>query len=168
MRTRTSFGAMLAFALCCGCGSSGTFDLSWVISDEVEADVLACSRHGIDGIQVQAVKAGSLEPVDLVVFPCAPHHGVRSIESGDYVLYVSAVNLRGERLVDPATGEARPHQEITATVPESSTVQAGPVSIVPNPACADGVDNDGDGLVDLSDPDCTAADGESEGGWGGG
>src|SRR2546423_1078369 len=34
---------------------------------------------------------------------------------------------------------------------------------VPLPACADGADNDGDGLVDLADPDCTSSAGTSEG-----
>jgi murein DD-endopeptidase MepM/ murein hydrolase activator NlpD len=33
----------------------------------------------------------------------------------------------------------------------------------PAPACANGVDDDGDGLPDLEDPDCESASGESEG-----
>ncbi|MEK6250719.1 MAG: hypothetical protein AABM43_02040, partial [Actinomycetota bacterium] len=36
-----------------------------------------------------------------------------------------------------------------------------PVSL---PVCADGVDNDGDGRIDLADPDCAASGGTTENG----
>src|SRR3954452_18238274 len=54
-------------------------------------------------------------------------------------------------LVDTSGGSAQ------VNVPGVTTVQ------VPLPACADGADNDGDGLVDLGDPDCTSSAGTSEG-----
>lgn len=46
--------------------------------------------------------------------------------------------------------------------------QAGPIAILPTvsgaqPACSNAVDDDGDGLTDLTDPDCTSPSGESEG-----
>jgi hypothetical protein len=36
------------------------------------------------------------------------------------------------------------------------------VPLTPPPACNDGIDNDGDGLVDLADPDCTDLGGTHE------
>jgi hypothetical protein len=36
------------------------------------------------------------------------------------------------------------------------------VALTPPPACNDGIDNDGDGLVDLADPDCTDLGGTHE------
>jgi Transglycosylase SLT domain/Peptidase family M23 len=44
-----------------------------------------------------------------------------------------------------------------ATVPETTAVPS-----LQAPACANGVDDDGDGLVDLADPGCTSPDGTSE------
>jgi hypothetical protein len=37
-----------------------------------------------------------------------------------------------------------------------------PTSYTPPRECSDGIDNDGDGLVDVADPDCAAPDGTSE------
>ena len=34
---------------------------------------------------------------------------------------------------------------------------------LPAPQCADGIDNNGDGLVDMEDPDCTSPSDETEG-----
>src|SRR4051794_35483128 len=45
----------------------------------------------------------------------------------------------------------------SVTVPDVST------PTVPLPACANGADDDGDGLADLSDPDCVSSAGTSEG-----
>jgi hypothetical protein len=43
-----------------------------------------------------------------------------------------------------------------------STITPGAPSLKP-PQCADGVDNDGDGLIDMEDPDCTSPSDETEG-----
>ena len=45
----------------------------------------------------------------------------------------------------------------------SVNVPGGPSVTVPTTACSDGVDNDGDGAVDLADPDCASSAGTSEG-----
>jgi hypothetical protein len=97
-----------------------------------------------------------------VIFPCAPHSGEHTIDAGDYILQVTPLNPRGERLTDPRTGVAVAPVEVPVTVPSEGTTATDPVTLTPNPACADGVDNDGDGLIDLADPDCGNALGESE------
>jgi hypothetical protein len=156
---------LLALALgaaSAGCGPNGSYTLSWFIAGETRSDAYGCSSHGVDGIQVQALHAGTRDPADLAVFPCAPHFGEHKLDAGDYLLQVTPINARGDRLTDPTTGTAVAPVEVAVTVPEDGTVLLEPVTLTPNPACSDGVDNDGDGLVDLADPDCGDALSESE------
>jgi hypothetical protein len=153
---------LAALAGSAGCGPNGSYTLLWSIDGETRSDAYGCSSHGVDGVQVQALHASTGEPADLVVFPCAPHSGVHKIGAGDYLLQITPLNARGERLIDPRTGVAMAAVEVSATVPGDGTIVLEPVTLVPNPACSDGVDNDGDGLVDLADPDCGNALGESE------
>jgi len=145
-----------------GCGPDASYTLSWFVAGETRSDAYGCSSHGIDAIMVQAVHTSSGEPADVAIFPCAPHYATRKIHSGTYLLYVAPLNARGQRLVDPRTGVAREPLEVPVTIPEDGSLVVGPVTIEPNPACSDGVDNDGDGLVDLADPDCQDALGASE------
>jgi len=56
-----------------------------------------------------------------------------------------------------ADAEALPSTTET-TAPLSTT----PTIATPPPACSNGVDDDGDGLVDSADPDCTSPEGTSE------
>jgi Transglycosylase SLT domain len=54
----------------------------------------------------------------------------------------------------------------SVTPPATTTPSAPGLTITPTPAppqCADGIDNDGDGLIDLEDPDCTSASDTTEG-----
>jgi len=145
-----------------GCGPNGSYTLSWFVKGESRSDAYGCSSHGVDGIQVQALHADSRDPADLVVFPCAPHHGERKLAAGDYFLQITPGNARGARMTDPETGAAIPAVEVAVSVPGDGTVYTDTVEVVPNPACSDGVDNDGDGLIDLADPDCAGPLGESE------
>jgi hypothetical protein len=101
-----------------GCTATGRYTLVWSIEGEAQPDAYACASHGIDGIQVQAMAAGSGEPVDLTVFPCAPHEATRSLPAGGYDLYVSPVDARGARLADPQTGQAFPPQIVPVVIPE--------------------------------------------------
>jgi murein DD-endopeptidase MepM/ murein hydrolase activator NlpD len=55
---------------------------------------------------------------------------------------------------------ADPLAESTPAEPTATTTTAIPS--LQAPACANGVDDDGDGLVDLADPDCTVPTGTSE------
>ncbi len=153
---------LTAIAGSAGCGPNGSYTLSWAIVGESSADAFGCSSHGIDGIQVQALHASTRDPANLVVFPCAPHFAEHKIDAGDYLLQVTPINARGERLVDPRTGVAMAPVEVAVTVPSDGTVATETVELTPNPQCSDGVDNDRDGLVDLADPDCGDALGESE------
>jgi hypothetical protein len=145
-----------------GCGPKGSYTLSWFIAGETSSDAYGCASHGVDGIQVQVLHASTGDPADLATFPCAPHFGEHTLAAGDYRLEVTPLNSRGERLTDPRTGVAIAPVEVPVTVPSDGTIDIPPVTLSPNPACSDGVDNDGDGLIDLADPDCGNALGETE------
>ena len=55
--------------------------------------------------------------------------------------------------IPPPDGAADP--ERSATIEGDKTASVEPVVVfIPQRACADGIDNDSDGLVDLDDPDC--------------
>jgi transglycosylase-like protein with SLT domain/peptidase M23-like protein len=56
---------------------------------------------------------------------------------------------------------ADPVAESVPTEPSAATTTTA-VPSLQAPACANGLDDDGDGLVDLADPDCTSATGTSE------
>ena len=63
--------------------------------------------------------------------------------------------IRAGSTVTPPTATAVPP---TATsVPPTTAPQAPSATPTPNPACADGRDNDGDGKIDLNDPGCSSA-----------
>jgi hypothetical protein len=162
MRAAALVLLLAAAAGSAGCGPNGSYTLPWFVAGETRSDAYGCSSRGVDGVQVQALHASSGEPADLVLFPCAPHFGEHKIDAGDYILQVTPLNARGERLTDPRTGVAIAPVEVTVKVPASGTINLDPVTLTPNPACSDGVDNDGDGLIDLADPDCGNAVGESE------
>jgi murein DD-endopeptidase MepM/ murein hydrolase activator NlpD len=54
----------------------------------------------------------------------------------------------------------------TPTAPATGTAPAAPSNATANstvPQCADGIDNDGDGLIDLEDPDCSSPNDTTEG-----
>jgi hypothetical protein len=60
-----------------------------------------------------------------------------------------------------AMAGADPVAESTPAEPAAATTTAT-VPSLQAPACANGVDDDGDGLVDMADPDCTSPTGTSE------
>jgi hypothetical protein len=118
-------GALLAACLV-ACTGDGTFTLVWSLAGEAtpEApDSYACASQGVNGIQVQAVRLEDGEPVDLAVFPCAPHRGTRTLPEGQYELYVSPLDASGARLADPHTGQALLPQIIPATLSSGAAVE---------------------------------------------
>jgi hypothetical protein len=156
--------AALALAIT-GCGDPTSYELSWTIGCANPGDdactiksVRQCSALGVDAIAAQALVGGSDKGT--ARFPCFDQaRGSASavgpdLPSGDVTLEVSALSASGHVLSGPVS--------VNVTVPSEGNA---PVSVdLPVPlSCADGVDNDGDGLVDLLDPDCPD-DKASEGG----
>jgi hypothetical protein len=75
-------------------------------------------------------------------------------------LIVVLASFLAASLLGSAAAGADPVAESTPTVPTVTTTT--PVPTLQAPACANGLDDDGDGLVDLADPDCTSPSDETE------
>jgi Transglycosylase SLT domain/Peptidase family M23 len=61
-----------------------------------------------------------------------------------------------------AGAESPASTESAASLPSAPTLPALSTNPAPLPACSDGVDNDGDGLVDMEDPNCSSPTDNSE------
>jgi len=135
------------------CGGQGSFELRWSIAcqtDEPTACAVKsakdCADAGIDAVETVAVIGSSRVRS---VFPCfgpaGPVGDGPGLPQGPATLEVSALSPGGQLLVGPVA--------VSTTIPGEGNAIADVT--LPRPfACNDGVDNDGDGLVDLLDPDC--------------
>ena len=138
-----------------GCGEAGTYELSWTIAklDKTAAPcvvstVAVCSRAGLDSLEVEVLRDGSVE--ESALHPCySQGEGAvgRGPDLGDgaVTLRVSGLSPGGQTLSGP--------MDVQADIPTEGVIQVK--LTLPRPAqCNDGVDNDGDGAVDEKDPDC--------------
>lgn len=112
-----------------------------------------CSSLGIDSVQVTVVEVGGGEV--RVVHPCyvvgeGPLGRGPGLAAGDAVLTVWGRSAGAQPFVGPV--------ELRLTIPDSGLVE-GQVTLPRPSQCKDGVDNDGDGLVDQLDPQCASAAG---------
>jgi hypothetical protein len=76
-----------------------------------------------------------------------------SLPPGETSLEVYGLSPDGERIAGPVS--------VQAAIPAAGFVRVD-VDLAPPPACRDGIDNDGDGQVDLFDPECKDGSGTSE------
>ena len=101
---------------------------------------------------------------DQVQTLCAPGVVTRAVPAGTWTVTVQVLDAQGNLIqaaagVDPQTNVAQ--AAIIMNGQQGGLVVADDSPSVPVsftfktlPACMDGVDNDGDGRVDLDDPDC--------------
>lgn len=139
-------------------------------------DTAACSESGLFQVRVRAYAAPATV-VDERVFPCFPEAlrseegtvGGAALPGGVYSIEVRGIDRTGDPW-DEGSSDA------SACVPAADAVGCAPTDIacdcqrlevddgetvalpefvlVPPPQCIDGIDNDLDGLVDVSDPSC--------------
>ncbi len=147
----------------CGCGSSGSYELHWTIGCKTPdspgrcepRSVKGCSNAGVDSIEVFTIQGDELTRT---IFPCfsldyGPVGFGPELPQGEANLEIFSVNPGGERLNDRVT--------VPVVIPEDGYQAVW--AHLPQPAqCKDGVDNDGDGLVDGLDPGCQNADDPDE------
>jgi hypothetical protein len=135
------------------CGEQGSYELRWSIAcatGAVESCSIRtakdCSDAGFDAVQV--VASHELERVR-ALFPCfgplGPAGQGPGLDAGAVSLEVSALSPGGQLLSGPVS--------VDAVIPGAGLVPVG-VTLPRPPACSDGVDNDGDGMVDMLDPGC--------------
>jgi hypothetical protein len=163
---RAATSALLVLLLG-GCGQKGSYELNWALTTAGAANprreiqsTRDCSQVGLDSIEVIATdQTGGKNPT-LSVFPCysqsdGPLGRGPELDDGLYTLEVSGLSAGGQVLTGPV--------EVEGGVKISGDGFVGCDVDLPTPAaCADGVDNDGDGLVDLFDPGCKDATGTKE------
>lgn len=141
-----------------GCGEAGTYELSWTLGKlDTKAtpcqvtSVAVCSRAGLDSLKVTVLRGGSVE--ESALHPCySPGEGALGrgpdLSEGTVTLRVTGLSPGGQALTTPV--------DLPATIPGEGLVKVQ-LSLPRPPHCGDGVDNDGDGLVDEKDPECKGA-----------
>jgi hypothetical protein len=155
--------AALALA---GCHQNGSLQVSWTFMDVtgIQSAADGCAQHGVDSVLVNSGDTGT--DSDQVQALCAPGVVTRAVPAGTWTVTVLALDAQGNLIQSP---QNPPKDPTTGSIPAAIVMnrQTGglvvaddsppvPVSFpLPTlPACMDGVDNDGDGRVDLDDPDC--------------
>ena len=167
-----AFGATVLLATA-GCSQSGPYRLSWVFvvdpsTGATESSAGACGNHGVDSILATGTDGGG--DGQQVIALCVPGSFTGSATPGDWTFTFEMLDAGGQpvRPVNPPVGAP-------GAMPPQPTVSAGPatiaadgptaefaVQLTPPPECNDGIDNDGDGRVDLADPDCADLSGAHE------
>jgi hypothetical protein len=140
--------ALTTILLAAACSHDGDVAISWQFAgDEPAAD--GCGRHGVDSVFV----TGASDKGDGASFLAVCTEGKlhRTVPTGTWSFALHALDVHGNSIqpVDMPDGMTYP-----MPVNEHPEAEFPPISIVPRPACRDGIDNDGDGRVDLADPDC--------------
>lgn len=150
---------VLGFLLACpllGCGDDPTYSLTWRFANEAPAPFSArsCGLAGVesfDGIESRA--DGSDRRTFKAV--CGAGRVERSIPAGEWTVQLQGLDPSGRV---PASGAPADMFLVGKTAP--FVVEFGQpkplveVVIKPRKTCADGIDNNGNGLVDGDDPPC--------------
>jgi len=136
------------------CGGDGSYELHWTVACTTGGTQACeiktardCAAVGFDSVQVTAKHGAS---ATATLFPCfTPDQGPIAygpgLDQGASTLEVQAAGPGGQLLSGPVS--------VDASIPASGFVRVD-VNFPRPPACSDGVDNNGNGLVDLADPGC--------------
>jgi hypothetical protein len=158
-----------------GCTAHGSYKVTWTFTDESAA--AGCGAHGVDAIRVTGASAqgDGEDVVTLCTNTIANPDGTRTdsgvfthgVPVGNWTFTIHQVDVRGRQIDVPQLDDQGqpvldangyptlvPDPTATATVVEDMTVDLEPVTLTPRPECNDGVDNDGDGRIDLDDDTC--------------
>jgi len=86
---------------------------------------------------------------------CAPGGFAHEVPVGDWTFTFQQLDVHGVR-IEPkdAQDQAIPDPTAAGSVGKDALTELPPVELVARPKCRDGIDNDGDGRIDLDDPDC--------------
>jgi len=154
MSRSSALGLFAATALVIGgCAKEGSYRVTWsfpvdtTANAALESAAVGCGQHGVDSILVTGVDTTT--DGDQVLAICTPGQVTRSVPAGSWTIQVEAVDVRNA--VMPLV---LPEMPIPVVVVDDGAVADLVVILTPPPACDDGIDNDGDGRVDLADPDC--------------
>ena len=158
-----------------GCSDHGNYRVTWVFVDRPEGG--GCGAHGVDSIRVTGASTqGDGEDVvtlcaatDVPPGVVAPGGFTHGVPVGNWSFTFHQLDVRGRAIQVPQLDDQGqpvldangyptfvPDPTATATVAKDTTVDVYPAMIMltPRPECGDGVDNDGDGRIDLDDDTC--------------
>jgi hypothetical protein len=148
------------------CGQSGTYNLTWsfMTADGTPGDAAsACGAHGVHAVLVTALTTDGTATSSEIA-RCTPGHFSHGIAPGTWHFKAQALNALDNPLDDMAAGLKPDAQPDQVDISDGGSADLM-VVFIPLPECGDGVDNDGDGRVDIDDPDCgCATTGASEAG----
>ena len=153
------FASLFAvLALCAGCGSDGNYQVTWQFFASAEAigagdptqyAFAACGAHGVDSIQVSAVSSDGAHSQATGL--CTQGQLAAGLGLGQWQFTFFQVDGKGDVIPPP---DGVPDPQASAEVEKNKTADLGMITFAPRPACADEIDNDLDGRVDLDDPGC--------------
>lgn len=174
MARATLLLSVAALTLATACAEDSSFVLRWQVGrSEAEADnmlrsVRQCSELGLAFVRVVTLTDDGTE-VDRREFPCFPDEFAEDdgaapgpeLGPGDYYVTVLGLTRRGTTRPDPSPEDpndpdpvlARDGQKVVVRSKGEGALVDG-FRLIGADECADGIDNDRDGSVDLSDPPC--------------
>lgn len=176
VRTLAAAVAGLGLAGGMGCHSDGSYKVTWTFAGDPmrTTSALTCAQNGVFSLRI--VGASTQGDGDEVEAPCAPGEFTQSVAVGTWSFTVQGLDgsghYRGDQFAAAIDADRGVDSDAAGAVETADTaidfLQAtwGPIEIVkggtavasvaliPRPTCADGVDNNGDGRVDLDDPLC--------------
>ncbi|MBA3546806.1 MAG: hypothetical protein H0T76_10015 [Nannocystis sp.] len=165
---------MAALALATACADDPSFVLRWQVGrSAAEADrelrsVRQCSELGLSFVRVVTLSDDGTE-VDRREFPCFPDEFKEAdggapgpeLAAGDY--FVNVLGLTRRQLTRPDPNPEDPNEQnpvlardsikVTVRTKGEGTLVRG-IHLIGADECADGVDNDRDGAVDMADSPC--------------
>jgi hypothetical protein len=148
-RTFAIVAAASVFAIAsCTDTDHGSYQVSWVFEGDEPAGV-GCGLHGVGAIRVTGVtdQGGSHETTT----PCASGQLTHAVPVGTWAFTIRPLDPQGVW-----AGWNGPDPVARGVIVKDTITDLDPPRVVltPRPACADGVDNDGDGRIDRGDPEC--------------
>ena len=162
--------------LCVACQNEPSFTLRWELQRAASAEpstaivtAQQCSETGVAYVQARVVSQMSGEVVGTKTFPCFspamadPAHllsGPSLNASGPHTVELRALDRSrnawvGLATLDPALPSGTGFTYVNLELAEGDTVALStPIILSAPPECADGIDNDVDGLIDRFDSAC--------------
>ncbi|HXT95708.1 MAG TPA: hypothetical protein VN853_05365 [Polyangia bacterium] len=156
-----ALGAALALSLG-GCSQNGSYRLSWDFyptptGGPIESAAVGCGQHGVDFVSANGTdETGDVIQVTAI---CPPGAFTGTAPNGLWTFQFHIYDARGTEIV-PRTDTSPPAkmtiQPAAQPIASEGATAAFSVTFVPRAACGDGIDNDGDGLVDTAGTECDA------------
>ena len=149
-----ALGALGALGLVAGgCTQQGDYEATWQFAAAGDAPD-GCGAHGVDAVLV----TGSSDAGDRtsVTALCTTGLVKSSIPTGSWHFAIYSLDVEGKAIwpIDQPDAQAPEDTSAPGIAITDGGLATFAVTLQARPACRDGIDNDGDGRVDLDDPDC--------------